>query len=181
MRTVSTISQPLLWHCISCYNFKKLHDDAALGHICPVMSTHPSIFAGTKYGSSNVLADPNLREGIKKFTSWPTIPQVIEGSSHAMFHCFSSPLFPWPLGDETETLMLFTSCRTCSIGRSATKLVGYGLALFCQCAYVVHVDEHIYAVSVHVLPAAAALILQPVDQCPIKPTNRSTAGACAVR
>eukprot|EP00879_Flechtneria_rotunda_P004658 GHRR01004919.1.p1 GENE.GHRR01004919.1~~GHRR01004919.1.p1 ORF type:complete len:156 (+),score=42.53 GHRR01004919.1:169-636(+) len=29
-----------------------------------------------KYGSRNVLADQGVREGIKKFTGWPTIPQV---------------------------------------------------------------------------------------------------------
>ena len=31
---------------------------------------------GTKYGSRNVLADPDIREGIKAFTKWPTVPQV---------------------------------------------------------------------------------------------------------
>ncbi|KAI8463697.1 MAG: thioredoxin-like protein [Monoraphidium minutum] len=31
---------------------------------------------GLKYGSSNVLADAGIREGVKKFTDWPTIPQV---------------------------------------------------------------------------------------------------------
>lgn len=31
---------------------------------------------GVQYGSRDVIADPNLREGIKKFTQWPTIPQV---------------------------------------------------------------------------------------------------------
>ncbi len=34
------------------------------------------VHAGISYGSRNVLADAALREGIKKFTSWPTIPQV---------------------------------------------------------------------------------------------------------
>lgn len=29
-----------------------------------------------KFGSANVLSDPELREGIKKYTHWPTIPQV---------------------------------------------------------------------------------------------------------
>jgi monothiol glutaredoxin len=29
-----------------------------------------------EYGSRNVLADLNVREGIKKFTGWPTIPQI---------------------------------------------------------------------------------------------------------
>ena len=31
---------------------------------------------GVEYESRNVLQDPDLREGIKQFTSWPTIPQV---------------------------------------------------------------------------------------------------------
>mmetsp|Transcript_10135 Transcript_10135/g.18766 ORF Transcript_10135/g.18766 Transcript_10135/m.18766 type:complete len:162 (-) Transcript_10135:350-835(-) len=31
---------------------------------------------GVKYGATNVLADPEIREGIKEFSSWPTIPQV---------------------------------------------------------------------------------------------------------
>jgi hypothetical protein len=31
---------------------------------------------GLKYGSRNVLADSSIREGVKKFTGWPTIPQV---------------------------------------------------------------------------------------------------------
>ena len=32
--------------------------------------------AGAKYGSRNVLADADIRDGIKGFTQWPTIPQV---------------------------------------------------------------------------------------------------------
>jgi monothiol glutaredoxin len=31
---------------------------------------------GVRYGSRDVLADPLLREGIKQYTSWPTIPQI---------------------------------------------------------------------------------------------------------
>ena len=31
---------------------------------------------GLKYGSANVLADEGVREGVKAFTGWPTIPQV---------------------------------------------------------------------------------------------------------
>lgn len=31
---------------------------------------------GVPYGSRNVLADPALREGVKAFSEWPTIPQV---------------------------------------------------------------------------------------------------------
>lgn len=31
---------------------------------------------GVPYGSRNVLADPEVREGIKQYTAWPTIPQI---------------------------------------------------------------------------------------------------------
>ena len=31
---------------------------------------------GVDYAAKNVLADAELREGIKAFTNWPTIPQV---------------------------------------------------------------------------------------------------------
>jgi monothiol glutaredoxin len=31
---------------------------------------------GVTFASVNVLADPEVREGIKQFTNWPTIPQV---------------------------------------------------------------------------------------------------------
>jgi glutaredoxin-related protein len=34
--------------------------------------------ADVDYQSRNVLADPELREAIKKFSNWPTIPQVLE-------------------------------------------------------------------------------------------------------
>lgn len=34
---------------------------------------------GVQYGSRNVLADPDVRDGIKQYTSWPTIPQVFIG------------------------------------------------------------------------------------------------------
>lgn len=30
----------------------------------------------TNYKDVNVLADPEIREGIKQFTNWPTIPQL---------------------------------------------------------------------------------------------------------
>jgi glutaredoxin-related protein len=32
--------------------------------------------AGVNFGAKNVLANPAIREGIKRFTEWPTIPQV---------------------------------------------------------------------------------------------------------
>jgi monothiol glutaredoxin len=31
---------------------------------------------GVRYGAVNVLADPYIREGIKLFSNWPTIPQL---------------------------------------------------------------------------------------------------------
>ena len=31
---------------------------------------------GVKFGSADVLLDPTVRDGIKEFTNWPTIPQL---------------------------------------------------------------------------------------------------------
>lgn len=31
---------------------------------------------GVKFGSVDVLMDPEIRQGIKEFTSWPTVPQL---------------------------------------------------------------------------------------------------------
>ena len=31
---------------------------------------------GAPYGSYNILADPELREGLKEYASWPTYPQL---------------------------------------------------------------------------------------------------------
>ena len=31
---------------------------------------------GAKFGSADVLMDPDLREGIKAYSNWPTIPQL---------------------------------------------------------------------------------------------------------
>jgi len=31
---------------------------------------------GTEYGSADVLMDPDLRQGIKAYSNWPTIPQL---------------------------------------------------------------------------------------------------------
>jgi monothiol glutaredoxin len=33
-------------------------------------------YLGVDYGSENVLADPAIRQGIKDFSDWPTIPQL---------------------------------------------------------------------------------------------------------
>jgi monothiol glutaredoxin len=35
--------------------------------------------AGVEFASRDVLQDPELREGVKKFSNWPTIPQVYIG------------------------------------------------------------------------------------------------------
>ena len=32
--------------------------------------------AGAKYKTVDVLSDPEIRDGIKQFTKWPTIPQI---------------------------------------------------------------------------------------------------------
>ena len=33
-------------------------------------------YVGADYGAVNVLEDPEIRQGIKDFNNWPTIPQV---------------------------------------------------------------------------------------------------------
>jgi len=32
--------------------------------------------SGAKYKTVDVLSDPEIRDGIKRFTNWPTIPQI---------------------------------------------------------------------------------------------------------
>ena len=34
---------------------------------------------GVQYQSANVLEDPALRDGIKQFSNWPTVPQLYVG------------------------------------------------------------------------------------------------------
>ena len=45
---------------------------------CGFSKTVMDIFSnlGVNYTTRDVLADPNLRDGIKAFTNWPTIPQI---------------------------------------------------------------------------------------------------------
>ena len=31
---------------------------------------------GVKFGSTDVLVDPEIRQGIKEFSNWPTVPQL---------------------------------------------------------------------------------------------------------
>jgi monothiol glutaredoxin len=33
-------------------------------------------YLGVDYGAENVLADPAMRQGIKDYSDWPTIPQL---------------------------------------------------------------------------------------------------------
>ena len=34
---------------------------------------------GVTYNSANVLEDPALREGVKQYSNWPTVPQLYVG------------------------------------------------------------------------------------------------------
>lgn len=45
---------------------------------CGFSSVTAQILAhvGVKFASVNVLEDPEVREGIKQFSNWPTIPQL---------------------------------------------------------------------------------------------------------
>src|SRR5262245_22181053 len=50
---------------------------------------------GTSFKDVNVLADPAVRQGIKDFSNWPTIPQVyiggkFVGGSDILFEMFQS-------------------------------------------------------------------------------------------
>ena len=50
---------------------------------------------GAEYETVNVLADPAIRQGIKDFSSWPTIPQVyidgqFVGGSDILMEMFES-------------------------------------------------------------------------------------------
>lgn len=50
---------------------------------------------GAKFAAYNVLEDPDLRQGIKDFSQWPTIPQLyingeLIGGSDIMFEMYES-------------------------------------------------------------------------------------------
>lgn len=55
--------------------FMKGHPEAPMcgfsNMVCRILDAYQ-----VPYGSRDVLADPELREGIKLYTHWPTIPQV---------------------------------------------------------------------------------------------------------
>lgn len=65
--------------------------------------------SGFKYGSRNVLADQGIREGIKKFTQWPTIPQV----RTKLVHCRR-----WRLPTWFDRLMHVTVSPKCMLPTS---------------------------------------------------------------
>ena len=50
---------------------------------------------GVKFGSADVLVDPEIRDGIKAFTNWPTVPQLyvkgeFVGGSDIMMEMFEA-------------------------------------------------------------------------------------------
>ena len=54
--------------------------------VCRILDAY-----GVDYGSRNVLEDPAIREGIKAFTGWPTIPQVKKRERHGGGEGSASP------------------------------------------------------------------------------------------
>lgn len=70
---------------------------------------------GVEFKAFNVLADPDLREGIKSFSSWPTIPQLyvkgefIGGCDITVrSHAFRAPIYCVPASSD---LTRHPSCR----------------------------------------------------------------------
>ena len=69
---------------------KRIADTIAKGRVMLFMKGNPSMpqcgfsaavvgvlkEVGATYGSYNILADPELREGLKEYSSWPTYPQL---------------------------------------------------------------------------------------------------------
>ena len=69
---------------------KRIADTIARGHVMLFMKGNPAMpqcgfsaavvsilkQAGVAFESYNILADPELREGLKEYSSWPTFPQL---------------------------------------------------------------------------------------------------------
>ena len=69
---------------------KRIADTIAKGRVMLFMKGNPSMpqcgfsaavvgilkEVGVPFGSYNILADPELREGLKEYSSWPTFPQL---------------------------------------------------------------------------------------------------------
>eukprot|EP01025_Chloroclados_australasicus_P000735 TRINITY_DN10280_c0_g1_i3.p2 TRINITY_DN10280_c0_g1~~TRINITY_DN10280_c0_g1_i3.p2 ORF type:complete len:162 (-),score=13.82 TRINITY_DN10280_c0_g1_i3:232-717(-) len=73
----STIDKDI--HQNKVFIYMKGHPDAPMcgfsRNACMVLNAY-----GVQYGHRNVLEDEEIREGIKQYTGWPTIPQVfVEG------------------------------------------------------------------------------------------------------
>ena len=45
--------------------------------VCKVLTAY-----GVDFQSRDVLSDPDIREGVKKYSQWPTIPQVPQQQSN---------------------------------------------------------------------------------------------------
>ena len=62
-------------------------------------------YVGAEYASVNVLEDPEIRQGIKDYNNWPTIPQVFVkgefiGGSDIMMEMYESGELKTMLSDE---------------------------------------------------------------------------------
>jgi monothiol glutaredoxin len=69
---------------------KRIADTIARGHVMLFMKGNPAMpqcgfsaavvsilkQTGVKFESFNILADQELREGLKEYSSWPTFPQL---------------------------------------------------------------------------------------------------------
>ena len=69
---------------------KRIADTIARGHVMLFMKGNPAMpqcgfsaavvnilkQTGVSFESYNILADPELREGLKEYSSWPTYPQL---------------------------------------------------------------------------------------------------------
>ncbi len=61
---------------------------------------------GARFASVDVLSDPDVREGIKQYSNWPTIPQLYVkgrfiGGSDIMMEMYESGELPQALQGET--------------------------------------------------------------------------------
>lgn len=61
---------------------------------------------GAEFASVDVLSDPDIREGVKKFSNWPTVPQLyvkgeFVGGSDIMTEMYQSGELKTLLSDES--------------------------------------------------------------------------------
>ena len=67
------------------------------------------------YQSRNVLADPELREAIKKFSNWPTIPQVQPKHTPAVRIVYCLPVCPAASSQPTAVLTSWAAVSQCAV------------------------------------------------------------------